>query len=61
LLSWSSSQASNQLEQQRNRNPILQALHKRLKNQEADDGGLDEKENCIELMIAFASRDRGGK
>ena len=37
-----------------------QALHKRLKNQEADDGGLDEKENCVELMIAFVSRHRGG-
>jgi hypothetical protein len=50
---------ADQLEQQRNRNPILQALHKRLKNQEADDGGLDEKENCVGLMIAFVSRDRG--
>ena len=34
------------------------ALHKRLKNQEAADGGLDEKENCVKLMIALVSRDR---
>ena len=33
--------------------------NQRLKNQKADDGGLDEKENCVELMTALVSRHRG--
>jgi hypothetical protein len=36
----------------------VQWLHKRLKNQEADDGSLDEKENCVELMVALIACDR---
>ncbi len=34
------------------------ALHKRLKNEEAHDDSLEEKENCVKLMIALVSRDR---
>ena len=34
------------------------ALHKRLKNEEAEHDGLEEKENCVKLMIALVSRDR---
>ena len=36
----------------------LQRLHKGLKNLEADDGGLDEKENCVELMVMLVACDR---
>jgi hypothetical protein len=31
--------------------------HKRLKSQESD-RGLDEKENCVELMVALVACDR---
>src|SRR5207249_4839897 len=34
------------------------ALYKRLKNEEAADCRLDEKENCVELMISLAPRER---
>ena len=33
-------------------------LNKRLKNEEAHDGSLEEEENCVKLMIALVSRDR---
>jgi hypothetical protein len=33
-------------------------LHERVKNNEADDNGLDEKEDSVELMIALVSCDR---
>lgn len=33
-------------------------LNKRLKNEEAHDDSLEEKENCVKLMIALVSRDR---
>ena len=32
--------------------------NQRLKNQKADDGGLDEKENCVELMVVLVACDR---
>ena len=32
--------------------------HKRMKNGEADDNGLGEKEDGVELMIALVPRDR---
>jgi hypothetical protein len=32
--------------------------HQRLKNKEAHDDGLDEKEDSVELMIALVTRDR---
>ena len=34
--------------------------HECLENEEADHDGLDEKEDCVELMISLVSRDRGG-
>jgi hypothetical protein len=37
----------------------MQPLHKRLKNQEADDDGLDEKENRVKLVVALVSRHCG--
>jgi len=36
----------------------LLRLHKRMKNGEADDNGLDEKEDGVKLMIALVPRDR---
>ena len=36
-------------------------LHKRMKNGEADDNGLDEKEDGVKLMIALVARDRSGR
>jgi hypothetical protein len=35
------------------------SLHKHLKNEEAHDDSLEEKGNCVKLMIALVSRDRG--
>jgi hypothetical protein len=32
--------------------------NKRLKNEEADDDSLEEKENCVKFMITLASRDQ---
>jgi hypothetical protein len=36
----------------------LLRLHKRMKNGEADDNGLDEKKDGVKLMIALVPRDR---
>ena len=36
----------------------LLRLHKHMKNGEADDNGLGEKEDGVELMIALVARDR---
>ena len=35
--------------------------HERLKNEEADDDGLDEKEDGVELMIALVTCDRSSR